>query len=135
MGSDFTNDDLVKEFSLFEDFSYELARVEEGREDLIYVNCIPREDLPVVWGNIVIAATKEDYIPIWQKYYDEEGRLMRVLNYSDVKTFGRRTIPATMEMIPTAKEGHKTVIRYLKLSFDSKVDEEIFSLRSLRATE
>jgi outer membrane lipoprotein-sorting protein len=135
MGSDFTNDDLVKEFSLFEDFSYELARVEEGREDLIYVNCIPREDLPVVWGNIVIAATREDYIPIWQKYYDEEGRLMRVLNYSDVKTFGGRTIPATMEMIPTAKEGHKTVIRYLKLKFDSKVDEEIFSLRSLRAAE
>ena len=133
MGSDFTNDDLVKEFSLFEDYSYELIEVEGGGKDFIYINCIPREDLPVVWGNVVIAATREDYLPIWQKYYDEAGKLMRVLNYSDVKKFGERTIPATMEMIPQTREGHKTVIRYLKLEFDQKVGDEIFSLRNLRA--
>ncbi len=135
MGSDFTNDDLVKEFSLFEDFSYELIEPDAGSEDTIYVNCVPREDLPVVWGSIVIAVRKKDHIPIWQKYYDEEGELMRVLNYSDITKFGDRTIPATMEMIPTTKEGHKTIIRYLKLEFDKKVDEEIFSLRNLRAAK
>ena len=32
MGSDFTNDDLVKEFSLFEDYSYELIDVDGGEE-------------------------------------------------------------------------------------------------------
>lgn len=133
MGSDFTNDDLVKEFSLFDDYSYELIDVDEGYKDRIYVNCIPREDLPVVWGNIVIAATKDEYIPIWQKYYDEEGKLMRVLNYSDVRTFSGRKIPAAMEMIPQNKEGNKTVIRYNKLDFDIKIDENVFSLRNLRA--
>lgn len=133
MGSDFTNDDLVKEFSLFEDYNYELIEVEDASKDFIYINCIPREDLPVVWGNIVIAATREDYLPVWQKYYDEAGKLMRVLNYSDVRKFGDRTIPATMEMIPRAREGHKTVIRYLKLEFNQKVDDEVFSLRNLRA--
>jgi outer membrane lipoprotein-sorting protein len=135
MGSDFTNDDLVKEFSLFEDFSYELIEVENGSEDLIYVNCVPREDLPVVWGNIVIAATKDDYIPVWQKFFDEEGKLMRIWNYSDVKEFDGRSIPATMEMVPMTKEGHKTIIRYLKLEFDRKLDKDIFSLRNLRAAE
>ena len=133
MGSDFTNDDLVKEFSLFDDYSYELIDVDEGYKDRIYVNCIPREDLPVVWGNIVIAATRDEYIPIWQKYYDEEGKLMRVLNYSDVRTFSGRKIPAVMEMIPQNKEGNKTVIRYNKLDFDIKIDENVFSLRNLRA--
>lgn len=133
MGSDFTNDDLVKEFSLFDDYSYELVKIDEGFDDRIYVRCIPREDLPVVWGSIVIAATKDKYIPIWQKYYDEDGKLMRVLNYSDVRDFGGRLIPAAMEMIPQNKEGNKTVIRYNKLDFDIKIDEEIFSLRNLRA--
>jgi outer membrane lipoprotein-sorting protein len=133
MGSDFTNDDLVKEFSLFEDFSYELIPSEKGSEDTIFINCIPREDLPVVWGNIVIAVRKKDHIPIWQKYYDEKGRLMRILNYSDIRKFGSRIIPATMEMIPQNKEGHKTVIHYLSLDFDKKIDEEVFSLRNLRA--
>jgi outer membrane lipoprotein-sorting protein len=135
MGSDFTNDDLVKEFSLFEDFTYELMDVEDSSGNLIYINCIPREDLPVVWGNIVTAVTEEDSLPVWQKYYSEEGELMRVLRYSDVQKFSGRTIPATMEMIPTNKEGHKTIIRYLKLEFDKKLDEDIFSLRNLRATE
>jgi outer membrane lipoprotein-sorting protein len=133
MGSDFTNDDLVKEFSLFEDFSYELIPSEKGSEDTIFINCIPREDLPVVWGNIVIAVGKKDHIPIWQKYYDEKGKLMRILNYSDTRKFGSRIIPATMEMIPQNKEGHKTVIHYLSLDFAKKIDEEVFSLRNLRA--
>ncbi len=134
MGSDFTNDDLVKEFSLFEDFTYELMKVEDGSDSLVYINCIPHEDLPVVWGNIVTAVAKKDSMPVWQKYYSEEGKLMRVLSYSNVKEFDGRTIPATMEMIPTTKEGHKTVIRYLKLEFNRKVDEKIFSLRNLRST-
>jgi len=135
MGSDFTNDDLVKEFSLFEDYSYELIEVEDAREGIIYVNCIPREDLPVVWGNIVIAAIEDKYIPIWMKYYDEDGKLMRVCNYSDVKNFGGRLIPAVMEMIPQTKEGHKTVIRYLELEFDVEIDGDTFSLRNLRANK
>ncbi|UCD63108.1 MAG: outer membrane lipoprotein-sorting protein [Candidatus Zixiibacteriota bacterium] len=133
MGSDFTNDDLVKEFSLFEDYSYELIEMEGDRDDLVYVNCIPREDLPVVWGNIVIAAQEKDYIPVWQKFYDEEGQLMRVWVYSDVRQFGGRAIPAAMEMLPQTKEGHKTVIRYTKLEFDVGVGDEVFSLRNLRS--
>ena len=135
MGSDFTNDDLVKEFSLFDDYSYELIEVDEAREGVVYVNCIPREDLPVVWGNIVIAAVEKDYTPIWMKYYDEDGKLMRVCDYSDVRDFSGRLIPAVMEMIPQNKEGHKTIIRYLQLNFDVKVDEDIFSLRNLRANK
>jgi len=133
MGSDFTNDDLVKEFSLFEDFTYELITVDSAKEDLVYVNCIPQEDLPIVWGNIVIAARKSDHLPIWQKYYDEKGKLMRVLRYRDIRTFGKRTLPAEMEMVPQTKEGHKTVVRYLQLDFDAKVDDHVFSLRNLRS--
>jgi len=135
MGSDFTNDDLVKEFSLFEDYTYELITVDSAREDLLYVSCIPSEDLPIVWGNIVIAARKSDHLPIWQKYYDEKGKLMRTLRYKDIRTFGKRTLPAEMEMIPQTKEGHKTVIRYLRLDFDVKVDEQVFSLRNLHSAK
>lgn len=135
MGSDFTNDDLVKEFSLFEDFSYQLIPSGPGSQDTIFVNCIPHEDLPVVWGNIVTAVTRKGHLPIWQKYYDEKGQLMRILSYSDVKKFGSRIIPATMEMIPQNKEGHKTVIRYVALDFDREVDQEFFSLRNLRAAD
>jgi outer membrane lipoprotein-sorting protein len=135
MGSDFTNDDLVKEFSLFEDYTYKLTQVEDETEDLIYIDCIPREDLPVVWSHVVIAVREKDHLPVWQRYYDEKDKLMRVLKYSDIEKFDDRIIPSTMELIPQNKQGHKTVIRYLKLQFNLKVEEEIFSLRNLRANQ
>jgi outer membrane lipoprotein-sorting protein len=135
MGSDFTNDDLVKEFSLFEDYTYELIEVEGGREDLYYIKSVPREGLPVVWSHIVIAVRKGDYLPEWQKFYDEKENLMRIWTYSDIRTFGGRTLPATMEMLPQNKEGHKTVIRYLKAEFDIEFDRDIFSLRNLRSRQ
>jgi outer membrane lipoprotein-sorting protein len=135
MGSDFTNDDLVKEFSLLKDFTYQWIPSPPGSEDTILVRSIPRPDLPVVWGSIVTAVRKSDNIPVWQKYYDEKGKLMRILSYSDVRRFGDRTIPATMAMVPQNKEGHKTVIRYLEIEFDLQVGDEVFSLRNLRASE
>jgi outer membrane lipoprotein-sorting protein len=135
MGSDFTNDDLVREFSLFEDYTYRLIQVEDANKDLIYIDCIPREDLAVVWSHTVIAVREKDHLPVWQRYYDEKDSLMRVLKYSDVKMFDGRTVPSTMELIPRNKEGHKTIIRYLKLQFNLKVEKETFSLRNLRANQ
>lgn len=133
MGSDFTNDDLVKEFSLFEDYTYEAIDVEDGTEDNYYINCIPNENIPVVWKNIIFCIRKADKIPRWARYYDEKGRLMRVLIYSDVKRFGDRTIPAKLEMIPQNKEGHKTIVRYIEIKFDAKLDRETFTLRNLQS--
>jgi outer membrane lipoprotein-sorting protein len=135
MGSDFTNDDIVKESSLFEDYSYELLPSDSGEEELILINCIPREDLAVVWGNIVIAVRDGDHLPVWQKYYDEKGKLMRVMTYSEVTDLGGRVIPTVIEMVPTTKEGHKTVIRYLKAQFNAELDEDTFTLRNLRTVE
>lgn len=135
MGSDFTNDDLVKESSLFDDYTFELIRPESAIDSLLYINCIPREDLAVVWGNIVIIVRDSDYLPVRQEYYDEKGRLMRVMYYSDVKKMGGRMIPSVLEMVPQTKEGYKTVIRYLKAEFNLELDEDTFTLRNLRSRE
>ena len=135
MGSDFTNDDLVKESSLFDDYTYELIPSDSGDEHLIYINCIPRVDLAVVWGNIVIAVRDADHLPVWQKYYDEKGQLMRIMTYSDIRDLGGRMIPAVLEMVPQNKEGHKTVIRYLTAEFNIDLDDDVFTLRNLRTRE
>ncbi len=135
MGSDFTNDDLVKEFSLWEDYSYELITPDSAVDSLVYVNCIPHPDLPIIWANIVIAANRNDHLPVWQKYYDDKGRMMRLMTYHDIQEFDGRRLPATLEMTPRNKEGHKTIIRYHKLSFDAEIDEELFSLRHLQSPQ
>lgn len=132
MGSDFTNDDLVKEFTFVKDYTFELIDGEDPEEDLLFLKCIPREDLPIVWGHVTIAVKKENYMPVWQKYYDEKGKLKRELFYKEIKKFGDREIPSVMELVPLAKKGNKTIVRYLEAQFDTKIDDKIFSLRNLR---
>jgi hypothetical protein len=132
MVSNFTNDDLVHELSLLEDYDCELIEPKGAEPDLYYVKLIPKEERPIVWSEVITAIRKSDYIPIWEKFYDEKGKIMRVLNFRDIKEFDGRRIPAVMEMVPQNKEGHKTVIRYLKAEFDSGIDNNIFTLRNLR---
>ena len=58
MGSDFTNDDLVKQSSQLDDYDHKLLGVDTatpGHEGLraYVVEFLPHEDAPVVWGRIV----------------------------------------------------------------------------------
>jgi outer membrane lipoprotein-sorting protein len=133
MGSDFTNDDLVKEFTFMEDYTFGFTEVDNPEAGMMYIKCTPKEGRPIVWGHITLGIRESDYIPMWYKYYDEKGKLMREMVYKDVKTFSGRQIPAVMELAPTNKEGHKTIIRYLKATFDQKLDKSIFTLRNLRS--
>lgn len=132
MGSDFTNDDLVKESSMLDDYTYKLITPEDASPKLLYVELIPKEDTAIVWGKIITAVRKSDYLPVWQHYYDEKNKLMRVLNYKEIKTFGTKTIPSVMEMIPQNKDGHKTVVKWLDATFNSNIDENIFTRRNLQ---
>jgi len=132
MGSDFTNDDLVKEFTFIESYHFQLITPENPQPGVLYVKCIPKEGLPIVWGHIIIAVRQQDYMPLWQKYYDEKGKLMREMIFKEEKAFGQRKIPSVLELIPRTKKGHKTVLRYLEATFDKKIDENIFTLRNLR---
>jgi len=133
MGSDFTNDDLVKEFTLLDDYTYEYTQPEDAQPDLLYVSFIPREGLPVVWGKIIAAVHRDNYLPEWDRYYDEKGRLMRVINFSEVKEFSGRLIPSVMEVIPQDKEDQKTVLRYIEAEFNIKISADVFSMRNLRS--
>lgn len=132
MGSDFTNDDLVRESSLIDDYSYQLITPENASPGLIYIELIPNEDSPIVWGKVISAVRVNDYLPVWQHFYDEKEKLMRVLNFKEIKSFGAKTIPTVMEMIPQNKEGYKTVVRFLKAEYDSEIDDKIFTRRNLQ---
>ncbi len=132
MGSDFTNDDLVKESSMLNDYTYQLISRKDASPGHLYIQLIPKEDSPIVWGKIVAAIRMGDYQPVWQHFYDEKEKLMRVLNFKEVKTFDGKTVPSVMEMIPQNRDGHKTVVRFLNATFDAEIDDKIFTRRNLQ---
>lgn len=81
---------------------------------------------------IVAAVRSSDYIPVWQHFHDEQGNLMRILNFKEIRTFSGKITPSVMEMLPQNKDGHKTVVRFLNATFDSKIDDKIFTRRNLQ---
>ncbi|MBD3318211.1 MAG: outer membrane lipoprotein-sorting protein [Chitinivibrionales bacterium] len=133
MGSDFTNDDLVREYTLLEDYMLELIDPDTVAESLYVLKAEPKSGRPIIWNKILLAVRRDDYLPVWQENYDESGDLMRVFKFSDYTTFDKRTIPAVMTLVPQDKEGHKTVLRYLAMEFEVDVDKGVFSLRNLRS--
>jgi hypothetical protein len=134
MGSHFTNDDLVKESRLVDD--YEISIGFEGARagvDVWEFVLEPKPEAPVVWGKIVEQVRKKDLMPTWARYYDERGELVRTLTFADYRTFGSRLVPAKLTIVPADKAGESTTITYEKMRFDIDLETDFFSLRSLRS--
>ncbi|MDX1629928.1 MAG: outer membrane lipoprotein-sorting protein [Fulvivirga sp.] len=127
MGSDFTNDDLIKESSIVEDYEHKLVgdSVILGRP-VYKIELIPKPDAPVVWGKIYTWVDKQDYMELRTEMYDEDGYMVNEVIFSDIKNLGGRLLPAKMEYIPQDKAGHKTVIEYQSVAYDIPIDESFF---------
>ena len=130
MGSDFTNDDLVKQTTLTDEYTLTL----EETDELYTIILVPKTATVTVWGKIDYVVNKQYMVPVAQNFYDDNGKLVRKLVFTDLKDFSGRMIPSRLEMIPMNREGHKTIIIYEELQFDPPdVDESIFTLRNLRS--
>jgi len=132
MGSDFTNDDIVKEHTFSDDYTFALFSPADADPALLYLECRPREGRPIIWARVVVAVRRDDLLPMRQVYYDDQGRAMRELIFREVKPLGGRVLPTVLEMVPRNKPGHKTIIRYQKIEFNPVLGADVFSIRHLR---
>lgn len=131
-GSDFTNDDLVRESNLAEDYFQKVV----GEEEIEGVPCwkielLPKPDAPVVWGKLLYWVRKPDYLPARVEYYDEKGQLIRYLVFSDVREVHGRKIPTTWTMYNNIEKGRYTRFTILDMRFNVKISKRIFSFREL----
>jgi outer membrane lipoprotein-sorting protein len=134
MGSHFTNDDLVKESRIIEDYDIEIGfeGVRDGVEVWEFV-LTPKPEAAVVWGRIEEQVRKDDLLPDWATYYDDRGELARTMTFSDFRVMGGRLVPVRMDIVPADKPDERTTILYRDLEFDVDLNEAFFSLRQLRS--
>jgi outer membrane lipoprotein-sorting protein len=133
MGSDFTNDDLVKQSSIVKDYTHTLLPAEEVRGQLCYkIELIPLPDAPVVWGKIISWITK-DGLNLWKsEYYDEDGFLVNIENAYDIKNFGDRNLPSRVEIVPADEPGKKTVLLMKDIQFNKPIDDSFFTQQNMK---
>ena len=133
MGTDMTNDDLVKESSLKDDYKKKIVGTEtvEGLECYKIV-MTPRENVNSIWGKIIIWISKKDYLQLKTKFYDEDNELVNTILGKEVKTLGGKMLPSVMEIIPAKKKGQKTRMTYTKAEFDIEIKDEIFTTQYIK---
>jgi outer membrane lipoprotein-sorting protein len=132
MGSDFTNDDLMKETSWEKDYDVELMKsTPEGRIGVVYS---PKPDAPVTWRRIEALLDASSRLPVSMAYYDDKDRRARLMTFHDIKALGGRRLPARIVLEPLLedKRGHKTELIYEEMRFDIALPKDLFTLTNLR---
>jgi len=133
MGSHLTNDDLVKEARLEEDYDAEISfEGERDGEDIIEFTLIPKPDAAVVWGKLILIIDGDSHNPIVESYFDEDMVLARTIEFTELKQLAGRLRPSVMTVTPADKPGEFTEFVYQSLEFDIELGEQLFSLSSLK---
>ena len=130
MGSHFTNDDLVKESRMAEDYDFEYGEARSAEE--VAILCTPKPDAPVVWGKVLAHVRKSDWMPLRIEYFDEEMSLARHMEFADFAKVGTRLLPLFTRIVPSDEPEQSTEIRYEEIEFDRKLDSGMFTLRNLQ---
>jgi outer membrane lipoprotein-sorting protein len=128
MGTDFTNDDLVKEASIVEDYTHTLVGQEpiDGRS-CHKIRMVPRPEAAVVWGQVILWIDRQDMLILHAEYYDEDGGLVNTLHATDIRMLGGRVLPARLEMRPADKKGEMTIMLYHSVIFDQPLPDRFFT--------
>lgn len=133
MGSDFTNDDLIKESSVIYDYEHKLVGDSIIMDREVYkLELIPKPEAAVVWGKVYSWISKKDYIELQTEMYDEDGYLVNRVVARELKDLGGKILPSIVEFVPVDKPGHSTRIKYSYIDFDIKLDKSFFSLQNMK---
>jgi outer membrane lipoprotein-sorting protein len=134
MGSDFTNNDLMKQNSIVTDYKHTFAGSEKlNGYTCAVVNLVPLPDAAVVWGKIKMWIIKKNLISLKIEYFDTHNKLIKTETASNIKMMGNRLLPSHMEMISNTKKGHKTIIDIRHQEFNIKgINQNFFSIQNMK---
>jgi len=133
MGSDVSNDDVMRQSSLVEDYEHTIVSTEVvSGESCHKIQFIPKAESDVVWSKIMMWISKDDYLRLKAEYYDEDGFLVHTETASDIKMLGGRMIPSKMDYVPADEEGNKTVFIIESIEFDVDIPDSFFSQQNMK---
>jgi len=111
MGSHFTNDDLVKESRLVDDYTIAISfDGQRGGVRVWELRLMPKPEAAVVWGHIEYRVRQNDFMPLQAAYYGEDKKLARTLFFNEFKNMGGRLVPALMTIQPEDKPSERTTV-------------------------
>jgi outer membrane lipoprotein-sorting protein len=133
MGSDYTNDDILKESSVVNDYDHNIIGEEELDGRICYlIKLVAKEDAAVIWGHQLRWIDKKDYLFVKSELYDEDGYLVRTETGSEIKSMDGRLIPTRIELIPAEEEDQMTIIEIREIEFNREIKDSFFSQQNMK---
>ncbi len=133
MGSDFSNDDIVKQSRIIVDYTHKILEKEAIDGHQCYkIELKPKPNAPVVWGKIIYYARVKDYLPVRQELYNERNILKKEMTFSDFKKMHDRVVPTKYKMVTAGKKGQYTLMIINKAQYNIKIPRKIFSKQYLK---
>jgi outer membrane lipoprotein-sorting protein len=134
MGSDYTNDDIMKESSLVNDYTHEIKGEEtiDGRE-CYKINMIAKETAAVVWSHQIRWVDKKEFLVLKAEYYDEDGALVKTEAGSDIRNMDGRMIQTKIVLTPVDEPGKSTVLVIKEMKFNIPIDNSFFSQQNMKS--
>ena len=134
MGSDFTNDDVMKETSIVVDYEPTLVGTETVAGKSCYkIKLKAKENAAVVWGSIMIWITKDTYLQLKTQYFDEDNELIKTEIASEIKKMDDREIPTKFEIIPEDNKGNRTIVTIDAVDFNVQIEDSFFSQQKMKS--
>ncbi len=133
MGSDYTNDDILRESSVVNDYTHSIdgEEIVDGRS-CYKIMLRAKDNADVLWGHQLWWVDKKEFITLKAELYDEDGYLVRSEKASDLKTLDGRFIPTIIELIPAENEGYKTILKIVEMKFNIPIGESFFSQQNMK---
>ena len=132
MGSDFSNDDLMKSSSLTDDYNHSFQKA--AHADEWNIRLVPRPAAAVIWKHIDARIRQSDGMPLEYRFYDQQNRLKKLQEFSSFEVMGGRKIPTLMKMTTLIKGNVQstTYLKFVRIEFREALDSAIFSKANLK---
>jgi outer membrane lipoprotein-sorting protein len=133
MGSDYTNDDILQESSIINDYTHEIIGEDtiEGRACYI-IKLVAKEEAAVIWGHKLRWIDKSDFLFLKAELYDADQYLVRTETGSRIRKMDGRMIPTRLEVIPEEEEGNKTILLIEEIEFNVSIPDQFFSQQNMK---
>lgn len=133
MGSDYTNDDILRESSVVDDYTHDILGEEEIENRLCWkIKLTARDDSDVLWGSQLWWVDKNEYMVLKAELYDEDEYLVRTERGMEIKILDGRLLPTIIELVPADNEGYKTILNIVEMKFNIDISDGFFSQQNMK---
>lgn len=132
MGSDFSYTDLSKADDIINYYTHTLLGTETVEGKRVYeIQSVPHESAPIVWGKEILKI-REDNVLLERGFYDQDGKLVKIMRASDIGIIGGKIYAKVLKMENLERPDEWTEVVHDKVQFGLAIPESTFTLSNLQ---